>query len=366
MNPCSPLKRRLFNIFILLLVCYACSTDGPLSVPSPPVEETSTSSWLRLQESTPVAHTTPLPPSEPTLLDGVYAKIDPSRPQAWLCRRCADYRPAGGVWRLQFDRGVMRILYSLTEWRSVASYSVAADRLWIFNDPYCPQVVGAYAWRLQEGRLHLQVIDDPCSIELRGMNLSAQAWESCELSDESEARSTAEIQTVACLDVIPAPIVETPLNVDVNVVVHSGDSRFFTRPPDLFAMANAAEESLPEGINLRSSPDSIPYGLNRILWWGGNWIETSTQLPFDAIGVQFLGDPQIGWARVLFDGVEVWRGDTSMIWSALGRHGGYVEVTSFAPGIHTIRVESLDFDFHPVTVASFGFSHEGGVESEDP
>ncbi|UCF28754.1 MAG: hypothetical protein JSW42_03440, partial [Chloroflexota bacterium] len=85
-------------------------------------------------------------------------------------------------------------------------------------------------------------------------------------------------------------------------------------------------------------------------------------LPFESMGVQIYGDHTIGWARVLFDGEEVWRGDTAEIWSHLGRHGGYIEISGFDPGTHTIRVESMGFDYHPVTVAYFGFSHHGGVE----
>ncbi|NJN94469.1 MAG: hypothetical protein HC875_10445 [Anaerolineales bacterium] len=83
--------------------------------------------------------------------------------------------------------------------------------------------------------------------------------------------------------------------------------------------------------------------------------------PFTAMGVQFMGDPYQGWARVLFDGVEVWRGDTAAIWSKHGRHGGYIEISGLAPGPHTLRAESLGFDYHPIQVASFGFSKQGGV-----
>jgi hypothetical protein len=77
------------------------------------------------------------------------------------------------------------------------------------------------------------------------------------------------------------------------------------------------------------------------------------------MGAQFMGDPPIGWARVLFNGVEAWRGNTSAIWNEFGRHGGYVEVSGFAPGPHTLRVESLGLDYHPVTVAWFGFNLGG-------
>jgi hypothetical protein len=102
-----------------------------------------------------------------------------------MCRRCADYRPAGGIWKLRFDRGVMRIHYNVTEWVSLASYEVSGDRLYIFNDPYCPEAVGEYRWALEDKwglparSLILEVISDPCSFGLRAENLSAQTWGSC-------------------------------------------------------------------------------------------------------------------------------------------------------------------------------------------
>jgi hypothetical protein len=162
------------------------------------------------------------------------------------------------------------------------------------------------------------------------------------------------------------PSTVTPSNLQIAVNIHGGDSRFFEKPPDILAHANSVNSPSPEGIHVTHHRDSIPFGLNRVLWWNGDWIQATTNLSFASMGVQFLGEPQTGWARVLFDGVEVWRGNTSAIWSEKGRHGGYIEVSGFSPGEHMIRAESLGFDYHPVTVANFGFSHQGGVVSEKP
>ncbi|HEX9680308.1 MAG TPA: hypothetical protein VGA32_02555 [Anaerolineales bacterium] len=111
------------------------------------------------------------------------------------------------------------------------------------------------------------------------------------------------------------------------------------------------------------SPMSIPYGVNRILWWDGPWIQARTDRTVSAMGVQFLGGPQIGWAQVLFDGVEVWRGITSEIGCRGGRCGGYVEVSGFGPGPHVLRVESVVADYRPVEVMAFGFSLTGRVDA---
>jgi hypothetical protein len=324
-------------------------------VSRPDVTPAVDDAWQALLEVTPLSHTTPQPDPVQTPLDGTYAKLDPSQPQWWLCRRCADYRPAGGIWKLQFDRGVMRILYDVTGWRSLASYTVVDDRLYLFNDPFCPQVVGEYAWRIEDASLVLELIEDPCSIELRGETLSSQPWASC--TDVSE-----EARPVGCEISEPPPAI--PTDLQVVTTAHPGNSRFYATPPDLILAANLPQTASQEDVAISFDSGSLSYGLNRVLWWEGDWIEISSDQPFTAMGVQFMGDPSIGWARVLFDGVEVWRGNTAEIWSEHGRHGGYVEISGFTSGNHTMRVESMGFDYRPVTVAWFGFSYQGSAAPE--
>jgi hypothetical protein len=322
------------------------------------VAATPTTLWNALLQATPIAYGTPLPEPMQSELDGLYTKIDDSPPQWWRCYRCADYRPAGGIWRTQFKEGVMRIYYDVTGWKTIASYKTADDRLLIFNDPYCPQDVGEYKWQLLDGQLILETVDDHCAFDLRAKNLSLQPWVACTGSNEKK--------TPGCEDHIPMPepVARPETSVDVNV--YGGDSRFFTKPPALAAIANTADREAPEGVSINYDSNTIAYGVHRVLWWKGNWIEATTDLPFNAIGVQFFGEAQIGWARVLFDGAEVWRGNTADLYEKLGRHGGYVEITGFQPGHHTIRAESLGFDYRPVTVVSFGFSESGGVEVTNP
>ncbi|HKZ54162.1 MAG TPA: hypothetical protein VJ123_01695 [Anaerolineales bacterium] len=304
----------------------------------------------------------PLPSPIRSPLDGTYAKLDPSWPQWWGCRRCADYRPAGGIWKLNLDQGVLRIYYEVTGWRSTASFAVSGDRLRIFNDPYCPEVVAEYHWTIEGGELVLEAFDDACSFGLRSRNLSQQPWPACLARAAAEGESGLPQEPLGCEESQPLPPPATASQSSAHVAVLGGDSRFFERPPNVFASANSEDRPPPEGIRVSFHKDSIAYGIQRVLWWNGDWIEASTDLPFAAMGVQFLGEPQIGLARLLFDGVEFWRGNTSTIWSRYGRHGGYVEISGFGPGRHTLRAESLGFDYRPVTVASFGFSHEDGAE----
>jgi hypothetical protein len=56
---------------------------------------------------------------------------------------------------------------------------VEGDRLYLFNDPNCPEVTGIYRWRIQERRLVLTTVSDSCSIKLRAANLSSMPWDSC-------------------------------------------------------------------------------------------------------------------------------------------------------------------------------------------
>jgi hypothetical protein len=332
----------------------------PPVIKSPVAEAvaTPTTLWDALLQVTPVAYYTPLPEPGQSELDGLYSKVDQSPPQWWRCYRCADYRPAGGIWRLQFAENVMRVYYEVTGWKTLASFTTSDDRLYIFNDPYCPQNVGEYTWRVVDGQLILEAVNDHCAFDLRAKNFGLQPWVAC--------TSSTEKKTPGCEDRTSAPVPMAQPATSVDVHVYGGDSRFFAEPPDLAAIANTEDREAPEGISIAYDRDTIPYGVHRVLWWNGNWIEATTDLPFKAIGVQFFGEAQIGWARVLFDEEEVWRGNTADLYVKSGRHGGYIEITGFEPGHHTIRAESLGFDYRPVTVVSFGFSESGGVQVTNP
>lgn len=356
----------LFHAALYILIVMVVSACGPAQLPTSvvtndaPVQSTvttPTSAWDSLLQATPHAYFTPLPDSVPQSIDGTYAKIDQSWPQWWKCLRCADYRVTGGVWKLQFDKGVMRIFYETNGWRSLSSYTIEGDRLYLFNDPYCPENTGEYKWSVQNGQLSLDALNDPCAFDLRAENLTRQSWNAC--PDPSDVSSAAP---AGCMDnPVPPPVAEQR-NPSLTVNVYGGDARFFEKPPDVIAHANVDDQTPPEGIEISFAEDSIPYGLHRVLWWNGDWIEATVDGPYESIGVQILGEQAIGWGRVLFDGQEVWRGDTAAIWTKLGRHGGYIEISGFDPGAHTVRVESMNFDYRPVTVASFGLSTAGGVE----
>jgi hypothetical protein len=349
-------------MFAAVYLLYGDISFARTSLRATPDVPNNASTWGAFSQITPIPYTTPLPEPISTVIDGYYAKIDPSPPQWWTCRRCADYRLSGGIWRLQFDKGVVRILYDVTGWHSLASFTVSGDQMHIFNDPYCPGEMGLYRWQLTDGALGLQVIEDSCAFRLRGENISNQVWSACPLSGGTAGVGDNQEIPAGCALNPVLPVADAATDSALKVSVYSGDSRFFEKPPDLFALANSAEAASPEGIQVTYSQKSVSFGLNRVLWWGGEWIEACTELLFSSMGVQFLGESQMGWARLLFDGEVIWQGDVSEIGVEKGRYGGFVEVSGFTPGRHTIRVESMGFDYRPVTVASFGFSYQDGVE----
>lgn len=373
--PLEEKSMRSLNVMLCLLILSISACQSRVNPTAPPVPSsapatdtparqstaTALDRWDVLQMETPFPYSSPLPPFLPGQIDGTYAKIDPSPPQYWKCLRCADYRPVGGIWRIKFDRGVMRIYYEVTGWFSIASYTVSGNRLQLFNDPFCPDDIGEYSWALKDSSLILDDIDDQCAFGLRGQNLGNQPWPACSLQEGAAPEKSPPGCEIAAPPAGPAPS-----NLLVTVRVHGGDSRFFDRPPEVYVIANTADREPPQGIQVSYAEEAVAYGLHRILWWGGDWIEAKTDLPFTHMGVQIIGEAQIGWARLLFDGVEVWRGDTAAIWERYGRHGGYIEVSGFEPGLHTIRVESLGFDYRPVTIAGFGFSREVGVVTGGP
>jgi hypothetical protein len=317
---------------------------------------------MGLLAQTPHPHTTPLPEAIWSPVDGTYAMVDPDPPQWWACRRCADYRPAGGVWKLSFDRGIMRIFYEIPLWRSLASFEVASDRLFLFNDVTCPTDVGEYSWEFEDRSLVLNVIEDPCAFGLRAENLTRQEWFSCMPPNEMVAASDHWHKPPGCEPDQPPEALLWSDEDGLRAEIFGGVAYNLAVPPEVIVAANLSTKPVPKGISVAASAESIPHGRNVVLWKAGDWVEATTELPFESIGVQIHGDHTIGWASVTFDGVEVWRGDTSELWSHHGKHGGYIQVSGFEPGLHTIRIETLAIDHRPVTVEFFGF---GSVRSDE-
>ena len=161
------------NLFLLIMALTALAPGGSAA------EETSKAKWAELLQRRPYPYLLALPESRQTEIEGTYVKTVPAAADRVHCLRCPDYNPEGGVWKLNLDRGVFRIFHPESEWRSIGSYIVAGDRLLFANDPNCIDGLGLYAWRLEQDRLELRVLDDPCAIGLRAANLCQMPWRSC-------------------------------------------------------------------------------------------------------------------------------------------------------------------------------------------
>jgi len=136
--------------------------------------------WSELLRKTPYPHTAPLPARDHTALDGTYTKFDPKKTPPVPCRRCPDYAPQGGIWKLNLEKGIFRIFHESTGWRSIGSFVIDQNRVQVFNDPCCIEVKGFYRWTLDQGDLKLQVMEDKCAIGQRAKNLTQIPWQSCQ------------------------------------------------------------------------------------------------------------------------------------------------------------------------------------------
>jgi hypothetical protein len=150
---------------------------------------------------------------------------------------------------------------------------------------------------LEAGELVLNLIEDSCSFGLRGQNLSNQSWLACLSLSQTAKPASPEDDPPGCAESPVIPVQEAPADLPVEVSVHSGDSRHFVQPPDEFALANSENIGPPPGIQVSYDAESVGFGTTRLLWWGGDWIEATTELGFTAMGVQF-------WALHMWEGLE--------------------------------------------------------------
>lgn len=125
------------------------------------------------------------------------------------------------------------------------------------------------------------------------------------------------------------------------VAVYPVDIRSTANPPDLMAFANAGEYPSPPGIQISYTENAGPWYEWLVLREPGDWVEASSGEGYSALGIQFWGDDTNGWASLLLDGVEVWRGDITTYGTDGVNYFVYVELTGQVSGAHTLRTEVL-------------------------
>jgi hypothetical protein len=132
-------------------------------------------------EATPYAYTTPIPPNEPTPVDGTYLRIltleDTGGLLPFRCLRCPPYFPNAGVSTLVLYRGNYWINHQLSGFKALGMFTVDGDRIRFFNDPWCPQDHGTYHWSTKGGVLTFDAISGTCGYEkARANDLSTWPW----------------------------------------------------------------------------------------------------------------------------------------------------------------------------------------------
>ncbi|MEZ4866948.1 MAG: hypothetical protein R3C14_36840 [Caldilineaceae bacterium] len=87
----------------------------------------------------------------------------------------------------------------------------------------------------------------------------------------------------------------------------------------------------------------------------GSHIEAACVTPTSTIGVQFLGDQNDGWARIVVDGEPRWQGNTQ---GTMLVNDDYIEISDLSVGNHLIQVETMvtptSQQVGHVTVVAFG------------
>ncbi len=69
----------------------------------------------------------------------------------------------------------------------MGTYIVNDDRVMLTNDPVCMYDLGVYSFKIVDRHLKFRVVNDPCKIKLRGLNLSETEWSSCQVPNEEAA-----------------------------------------------------------------------------------------------------------------------------------------------------------------------------------
>ena len=170
------------SFFLVNLVLCIPGQAQQAAPPMVRISAQSTRVWSELLQREPFPYTLPLPFRRPTPVDGTYTKRETKEEPPVPCRRCPDYAPEGGLWKLNLREGVFRIFHPGTGWKNIGSFYIAEDKLMLANDPVCHEGVGIYRWKLEEGQMLLSVIEDKCAIGLRAMNLTGLPWLSCQPS----------------------------------------------------------------------------------------------------------------------------------------------------------------------------------------
>jgi hypothetical protein len=143
------------------------------------------------------------------------------------------------------------------------------------------------------------------------------------------------------LPALPEPATQDCSESGICVAAYPVDIRGTANPPEVIAFANAAEYTSPAGISITYTENAGPWYEWLVLKEPGDWIQASSPAGYSALGIQYWGDQTNGWASLILDGVEVWRGDVTAYGTDGVNYFVYVELTGEISGPHTLRTEVL-------------------------
>ena len=167
------------RVFFILIALGAFLFSSDVCFSESGKTDASKNGWDELLRRDPYPYTIPLL-SKKTVLDGTYVKKAKKEGEIVPCRRCPDWIPYPGIWKLNLNKGTYRIYHEATGWKNIGTYIVADNRIILANDPCCIKGVGVYEWKFEERKLIFKVIDDDCAIKLRALNLTEVPWNSCQ------------------------------------------------------------------------------------------------------------------------------------------------------------------------------------------
>ena len=181
----TPLGRNAAVLAVVVVAAGACSEGGANGTQESGARPNDSSDhcyelgWRNCPDE-PYPFSTPLPPAEPTALDGTYTRVI-EKDLAWApgkCRRCPPYRLEPGPETLTFDRGRYFVNHEPPGFKSSGHYWLEDGQLQLFNDPSCVTFEGVYEWEIAGGVLSLTAIDDQCPFtKLRQRYLMAKDWQ---------------------------------------------------------------------------------------------------------------------------------------------------------------------------------------------
>ncbi|HEX2766531.1 MAG TPA: hypothetical protein VHR55_07860 [Candidatus Limnocylindria bacterium] len=178
----------------LLVACGATMPTGGPSEPLPSASPTAAAPDWRAVPEEPYPFVTPVPALAPTAIDGEWDRepTDPSTGSIVACVRCAPYPKDRSRSLLRLELGRWEVIHGEPGYRGYGHYVVEGDRITLFNDPECGTESGSYRWKIDDDRLTLTEIDDPCAFGQRARDLTDRAWviaaaDRCRPPDEEAA-----------------------------------------------------------------------------------------------------------------------------------------------------------------------------------